>query len=287
MGHHYVPQRYLRQFECLGEQGLIWQYTRGGRPPKQIPIKVAAQVSGFYHPDVEKHLASQIELPGSDALEKLIGGGRLDADERLSVAIYLGVMLKRVPAHRRRTTEMVPGVLAQVMADFRGGVREVLEAEPARLSTLLAEADRIEKKYQEDLPQNVKDQIREPYPSERILGAIATMQWQVFVSEGPQLFLTSDNPFFFTRGIGLANPQSEFFLPISPRHMLHGYRGHAGPGIPFVKTPQSVVRQANRRTATGAESVVFSQKTCGWLPKVLTFEEDGGYIPNWTPKPLS
>ena len=87
------------------------------------------------------------------------------------------------------------------MAHFRDSIRELFRSNPERLSKLLADGGRVEKKFQAETPQKVVDLIREPYPSEVILAAIVTMQWQVFVSEGPQWFITSDNPFFFTRGI--------------------------------------------------------------------------------------
>jgi Protein of unknown function (DUF4238) len=215
VGHHYVPQRYLRNFEERGQPGFIWQYTKKDGEGRLLPIRKVAQSREFYEADVEIHLANEVEPQGSQAMERLLQGKTIGVEERLNFALYLGVAMKRVPKQRERAWKLVPGALAEVMANFRKSVHEAaasMPAEPDKVSRLLQEADRIERKFEAEPPQCVEDQIRFPLPSEGILGAIITMDWRLCVTDGPQLFITSDNPFFFTTGCGLGKQDSEFLI---------------------------------------------------------------------------
>ena len=48
MGHHYVPQRYLRHFAVPGEPGMIWMYDKTSGKVRKLAIKTMAQSPGFY-----------------------------------------------------------------------------------------------------------------------------------------------------------------------------------------------------------------------------------------------
>ena len=39
MGHHYIPQHYLRGFEVSGQPGMIWMYNKTAKTSKFLPIK--------------------------------------------------------------------------------------------------------------------------------------------------------------------------------------------------------------------------------------------------------
>ena len=39
MGHHYIPQHYLRGFEVSGQPGMIWMYNKTAKTSKCLPIK--------------------------------------------------------------------------------------------------------------------------------------------------------------------------------------------------------------------------------------------------------
>jgi hypothetical protein len=273
MGHHYVPQRYLRQFEAVGKPDRIWQFEKPGGTAQCLLIKVVAQARKFYEPEVEILLGREVECPGSAAIERLLSSIKIDATERLNLGLYIGVMMSRVPARRKRVEEMIPDVLIKVMNNFRESVRVAateMDVDPNRVANLLTEANRIERTYQQTLPKCISDQIREPWPSPAILGAIITMHWKIFTTNGPQYFVTSDNPFFFTKECGLGNLRSEFFMPLSPTHLLHGSRVYQGRELSNQPVPQRVVRQVNNRTVHEAEkndfctrgSVLAARRNC-------------------------
>jgi len=64
MGHHFVPQAYLRAFQSPDEPGMIWTYPRNAKP-RLAGIKSVAQSSGFYDSDVESDLNTYIEAPAN------------------------------------------------------------------------------------------------------------------------------------------------------------------------------------------------------------------------------
>jgi hypothetical protein len=62
MGHHFVPQRYLRGFQTNENKDLIWMYDKNAKTAKRLPIDRVAQVPGFYSDDVESALNVEAEI---------------------------------------------------------------------------------------------------------------------------------------------------------------------------------------------------------------------------------
>jgi hypothetical protein len=234
---------------------------------------------------MESYLANQIEPQGIRAIDKLLRGNPLDKAERSALALYLGVTMSRVPTHRNRVRKLVPDAISIAMAGYREIVHRAMEtnADPDQFSQKLLEADHIEAKARSQTPQCIVDQIRSPLPSPVALDAIISMDWRLCESNGPQPFITSDNPFFFTTGIGLGNPESEFFIPLTPTHLLHGSRSQPTRGIPKCAMPQKVVRQVNKIMVIEASNFVFSNSDFSWLPKLLKTREHTTYRPTWQP----
>lgn len=285
MGHHYVPQRYLAHFAAGDRPGHVWQYAKSGGEPRCLPIKVVAQSRGFYDPAMESLLANEVEPRGGEAIEKLLRGEAIGEEGRMDLASYICVAIKRVPAHRGRARALFPEVLASVTAGYRKSIRDDAsssESDPARVVGLLSEVDRIEDRYRSDPPQCVEDRVRDPRPTLKVLEAIFTMDWRLCEADG-QPFITSDNPAFFTTGIGLGSPNSEFFLPLSPTHLLHGSRGLPVRGIPRTRMRQSVVRQINKLAAVEAASFVYAHARLPWLTAVVATERHWTYRPTWVP----
>jgi len=87
MGHHTVPQRYLRNFEITGKEGFIWLFDKQGTGTREVSIEKVAQQRRFYDQDVERQLAEAIEKPGNLAIRKLFASCPITADERLSLTL--------------------------------------------------------------------------------------------------------------------------------------------------------------------------------------------------------
>ena len=112
MGSHFIPQYYLKGFECSDEPGLIWMYDKVSKRFRKIAIKAAAQRPAFYEQETEKKLAS-IEGPGHAALGRLRRGEALPESGRAELALYIAVMFRRVPRGRQRARQLFPAAFEQ------------------------------------------------------------------------------------------------------------------------------------------------------------------------------
>jgi len=224
-------------------------------------IAQVAQSRGFYSEETERILAHDVERPGNAVIRQIMSGTAISPVERLQLAIYIGVMLKRIPAKRRRATEMIPSVLAGVVANIRDQI-QALTSDPRAdlelLSKRLQELDAAEKKYALRPPPEVQEIIREPWPSERILRALFGMTWRILESSGPQYFITTDNPAFFFEAFGLGREESELCFPLSTTHALHGSWQSAERDLIYVRATQAIVREVNRRLASQGRDWPFT-----------------------------
>jgi hypothetical protein len=130
VGHHYVPQKYLRNFEARGQPGFIWLHDRQGGKPKLAPIAQVAQSKGFYSPETEDALAREVERPANAVIAKLIDDESISRAERFALTFYIATMLKRVPFRRRRVMEMYPTVLDDTVARIREQLIELAHSLP-------------------------------------------------------------------------------------------------------------------------------------------------------------
>jgi len=288
MGYHFVPQRYLRNFENPSRPGFIWLHDKRGGPPRLARIAKVAQAKGFYSAETEASLARDVETPGNTVIRKLTGDTAITPVERLQLAYYIGVMLKRIPARRRRSAEMIPGVLADVVEKVREQLKAIahtVQADPDLLARRLREVDAAGRKFALQPPPEVLEQIREPWPSEGMLGALFGMTWRILVSRGPQFFITTDNPAFFFRAYGLAGEEAELAFPLSTTHALHGSWRMERSDLVFLKATQTIVKEINRRLASDTERVAFYHKLAPWLLTILPKKEPYLSVIRWPNEP--
>src|SRR2546429_2288338 len=119
MGHHYVPQEYLRAFEVPSAPGTILAYDKKALSCKQLPIKIVAQAPKFYEAEVEAELASRLEGPANIILEELRNLRPISPVQREHFAIYTTTMIKRVPRRRRITrNEIAPKAIQKTINEF-------------------------------------------------------------------------------------------------------------------------------------------------------------------------
>ena len=77
-------------------------------------------------------------------IRKLTNNTAIAPAERVQLALYIGVMMKRIPASRRRSMEMIPSVLAELVAEVRGQLRALasdIRADPEIVAKRLLEVD--------------------------------------------------------------------------------------------------------------------------------------------------
>lgn len=237
-----------------------------------VPITKVAQAKGFYSKETEAILANKVEKPANAVMKKLTTEVQITSNERLQLAYYMGVMVKRIPARRRLSTAMIPGVLAKVVSRVREQLISLANeqhADPEVLARRLKEVAAAEKKLSTNTPPEVLKQIQDPWPSERIVLALFSMTWRILVSSGPQYFLTTDNPAFFFSAFGLGTEKSEISFPLSSTHALHGSWQAVPSKLVFVRPAQNIVKEINRRLVSEAERLAFYHQPAPWILRVL------------------
>jgi hypothetical protein len=134
----------------------------------------------------------------------------------------------------------------------------------AALEAKLAELDAAERKFQKRPPSQVTDIVETPWPFQSWLAAINLMWWRVLRTQGPNYFLTSDNPAYAFEAHGLGNPESELIFPLCSERPLHcSWQVGKEAGIRVVE--QKLVKEFNRRIASGADRVIFYHQRADWV----------------------
>jgi hypothetical protein len=272
MGHHWIPQRYLRNFSCPGQPEFVWLHDKR-QSGRRAAIGRVEQQRKFYDPDVEIILANDVEVPTNPVIEKLMRAENLNPIERFQLTLYIGTMLLRVPAHRRDLMEKYPTYLLGYLDDLRAQLRtqaNVAGVAPERLALWLANVASAGDKLLREMPPAIIEQIRSPWPSVSMLWAIYNMTWRVLVSAGPQYFITTDNPAFYFGSWGLASEESEISFPLSTTHVLHGswQPAEAGQRLVFLHAWQSLVKEINRRLVSVCDRA-FYHEPAPWLSRIL------------------
>jgi hypothetical protein len=271
MGRHYVPQRYLRNFEVPERPGFIWLHDKQSRKSHLAPIAKVAQSKNYYSPDVEEALR-QVEGLANAVIAKLLTNESVSVVERFSLTLYIATMIKRVPYRRRKFMELYPGVLKNTVDEVREEITRAATGaglDDEWLARRMDELETARTKLEGRPPDNIVEEMREPWPSPDMLAAIFRMPWRVLVTGGPTFFMTSDNPVFFFDAYGLGTPDAEISFPLSPTHALHGCWQPAASPLIFLDATERLVREINRRVASTTGRLAFSHQNAEWIMPTL------------------
>lgn len=272
MGYHYVPKAYLRGFCVEGSDTQIEVFDQKQQRHFRSNVDNVAQEKGYYDEETEHQLATLIEDPAKPAIDLLREGRDIGDDDRLNLAVYAAVLLRRVPRSRERRRKQFPETVREAVGNVRSQLLDYLargEGEAAVIRKRLEEIEGLEERLIESPPEKVLEQMKSPWPSRAVVEAILTMNWRIVDTDGPQYFITTDNPGFFFSSYGLATPKSEFVLPLSSTVALAGYRSLQAAPLKFLGTiRQALVREINRRLLSEATRFIFSSRRESWIPKV-------------------
>ena len=269
MGDHYVPQYYLRGFSAEEEE-LLWVYDKLDKRKFRTQAKNIANENRFYSPEIERYLANVIEGPANSVLKAIRENNSLTNDNKRILTEYMVVMWKRVPQGRQLFRDTAPAVAQKLSVRYKSDL-DAVTPEPDETVFVAKRSDKINeliKKYSEDPPMDIWLDIIPPERSPNVVAAIRTMTWSFLTFEEPA-FLTSDNPLFYFRSMGIGSPESEITFPISSHvTLLATWRDDLREGyIPV--TPQ-IVKEINRRTVSNASRFVYNGDDEAWiLPFVL------------------
>jgi Protein of unknown function (DUF4238) len=267
MGHHFVPQQYLRAWESP-EPGMILTYDKKNLSCKLLPIKAVAQAAGFYKAEVEAELAARLEGPANIILDDLRNLRPITEEQRIHFAIYTATMIKRVPRRRRVVRQQVlPNAIESTMNNFLTELQVWASTTTNRelAERRLKEVEQLRTRFLQEPPKEITDQIDSPWPTTKMIEAVAAMAWRLVITQGPQFFITSDNPAFFFEGLGVGTPEGEIAFPLSPTVALMGSNQGTPASITPIEVKQKIVREVNRRMCAGAERSIFTREHQPWL----------------------
>jgi hypothetical protein len=275
MGKHFIPQAYLRNFEDPSKPGFVWVHDKLNNSAALAEIDHVAQSRNFYDDKIEKLLAA-VEGPANSVIKKLISQSQISRKERLQLASYIGVMTKRVPAHRKRAAGMMPEARIAVFSEVREAINELSKdprADPEIIAKRLTELNAAEIKFAEHPPQEALEQVNNPWPTTEHIELIFSMTWRVLLSNGPLGFISTDNPVFVFDQFGLAHNESEITFPLSTWCALHGSWQKSNSDLVWLKTAPSTLKEFNRRAASVAGRLAFYHGRAGWLLEILRKEK--------------
>ena len=269
MGSHYVPQQYLRGFQCVDQPGKVWVYDKLEKCSRLLPIKVVAEESEYYDAEAERTLSQRVEGPAHAALARILRREKPLSADRKSLAIYIAAMMVRVPRRRRKAEELYPSTLRKLVEEFRGHVKARAQYRgKEKTEQTLAEVDRIEQKMLRGSTPEVQALIRSPMPRDSIVQHVENMPWRIVRAPAGENFLTSDNPAHYFDGLGIGRPESESVFPLSSQAAIMACWHGAKSSWTEVHGKAALVREINRRVASGAERFVFSHANEPWIAKI-------------------
>ena len=270
MGQHYLPQRYLRQFSAVDHPDKIWMYDKSKRDSKLLPIKIVAQSSGFYFEEDESALNEEVEGPALQPLDKLIHGRNIDKGERLRVALYLNLLLLRVPKAREKRKEILIRELPNLLKGWEDERLNDLPYSKLYYNLVQSAIDPWRKDDFDELPgEDVRELLMGLPKSQDITDRLLAMTWRLIRSADSKNFITGDNPIFFPKWLGLKNFDVELTVPLSSSTALHlSYQGKSETTL-FIPAKTRHVNEINRRTARGSGRFLFCHRNEEWIAKMM------------------
>ena len=268
MGHHYVPQFYLRGF---GSHGRIWAHDRERQTSFQSTVKGVANENGMYSEEIESFLANKIEAPAMSALTKIRQHEKISGDEKIALARYIVFLWKRVPENRERALQAIPDIANKVHEEISAELDAAAIANPEFTDRTESLKLRLAAAI-EDRKNNPSSELwYSSFTSEtglRLVEALVSMNW-VFMLSSQLQFLTSDNPAFIFKSDGIGNSSSELSLPLSSSVALWATRSSVRSGE-FMNVAPVVVREFNRRTAYNSTRFIYSGANESWVLPFVT-----------------
>lgn len=270
--HHYNPKHYLRGFTESEGSKFLWVYRRAmpfdqgrnqGRNPRRSSITKVGVARDFYavpnfedgsvdYEQYENRLQRQ-ELIGVEALRALRAKQPVDLKMKVALSFYLDLMLKRVPPRFQHAAPMV----ATALSDFPWDLLARKAADDGRFD-LAIRLTRDRRAVQQILERRIllESMARR---STTIITALASMTWTLFIAPRRWIVLTTDNPVFFPRDIGLTKTGRSFLVfPVSSELLLFASWAQGQDGA-YVKASPTQIVHLNRLTLRGADQIVYSK----------------------------
>lgn len=290
--NHIIPRFYLKGFTDSVDTKFIWVYTKGKsyNPGKQnvdiySPCLTSTRAAGaqfdFY---IYQHLeGNEVDDLHEKQLEKIEGYSqpilqkirerRLISDiEKLSFSEYIMLLVKRVPYQRNDPNNNVMKAAGESFIDLEKKLNSFLEKnkkDEVRYKKLMAskkELERLKTFYYKN-PEKVRQHLYNQSLTQTSLlqvRVLSSMNWTFLINESRSPFLTSDNPVYYDRVVGVN--QSDVSFPISSNIAL--VCSWKNEPYAFIKATEEKIRRINRRTCKLSTNHLFASINEEWITKM-------------------
>jgi len=309
--NHYVPKFYLSGFSDPHNPPYVWMYDKRSTDVRKTTVENIA-VRNYYYSFIDEkgvkdsqsfeNALSHLESQAAPVFRDIQGKEPLEKEKRVIFAVFLALMMTRVPAFREDTEQatgkMVEHIGRTIASDskaFRQWIKKFQRETGTDIQMPVAELRKLFLQRDWEVrtdPQTSLAMI--PEIAEPLVGILLKMRWAFLEGRGYQKFVTSDNPAFhlnrirpldLTRGMGLWDKNVEVTFPVSKDQVFFGtWNGASGYGT----IDNASVKAINRRTvimslrfvfgsqcSKGLQSLVQKYKGAGVKLKVSTI---GPYI---------
>lgn len=165
----------------------------------------------------------------------------------------------------------MPGVLENVVESTRERIEKwgrASEGNAAKAAALLVELEEVRGRFAKSPPQQIIDQIRIPFWSDRTVEGVESLAWHILPAPPSVRYVTCDTPAHYFEGLGVGRPDSEFTFSVSKSLAMIGERRCGSGNMRFEKPNAQFAKEVNRRTLSHAERFVFASKKEDWIETV-------------------
>jgi hypothetical protein len=299
--HHFVPEFYLHGFVDPTAPLRLWIIDKeGGEPYPSTPRDAGLQKhfysfttpEGTRDSDTVEDALALIENDAAPVWRKVVAREPMTNAERSIVAVFLSILMTRVPRYRENIEKLTAEVVKRsnkIMASHvafpewlanksreRGKPMSVVEA---RKAAEFLRSDRYDVTVH---PVWTLTTI-----SGEFAKAFHAMNWIFLVARGKHRFVTSDNPLFYAdpsfndqaplyRGVGLMSEYIEVTCPISRDIAL--LASWAEYPKPYLSVTDSLVKKINLRTIFAASRFVYSSQRSDGLTRLVQRYKGSGPV---------
>jgi len=269
VGHHYVPQYYLRGFCRDGNH--LWVFDKQDQHAFTTHVKNVASETAFYSEEVENLLAQSVEQPANQVLAAIRARKPVSPTEKRSLAAYINCLWKRVPQGKRRLRDSASSISQQLASEYDSQFEEAVREHPEdreHFEKIRARIQELLDRWSADPPEEAWLRNLAPGATPKSVAVLSQMTWRFLVFDSRPAFLTSDNPVFFFPHLGIGRPQSELTFPVSSNIVLWAtWRSDLEEG--YHPATENVVGKVNRRTASITTRFAFHADYEDWVLPLL------------------
>ena len=266
MGDHYIPKFYLKGFSDTTRTDFIWVF-RNGYQPFITAIRKIAQEDDFYSREIEQLLANEVEEPANRVIQKIREQQSITQEDKLTLAKYMMVIWKRVPENKVRLKEKAPEIMNPVFERVGRELADLRKLHPEKSDIIekrCRELQEIRNNKVEELIYDTWLQNIPPDKTPQSIDVLSQMTWRFMIADKEQYFITSDNPLFFFRWMGIGKEKSEVTFPITKSIALWAtWRIDISEG--FFPARSQMVKEVNRRTASISTQFLYSPYPADWI----------------------